>query len=831
MTGNGLTRRIPPMHTHSPECGRRNGSLTRPLAIILIHCLALSSVLGQRTTRLYYNPETEPPERLVDMQHMRIEVSFAPEKGLVRGRVTHFFVPLRERVDSLFLNGPGIEVHSAAINGKPLPFRLSEDGVTLFFAPPLQWEELDSLQLTYEAHPRRGIYFVGWNDPTNRSRKQIWTQGQGIDNRNWIPCSDQQNDKLTTETIVTFDAEYQVLSNGTKVMERENPDGTKTWHYRMTHPHVTYLVMLGIGKYGIDSRVSDSGVPVHLWYYPDEQDRVAPTYRYSTESLDFVARHTGVPYPWESYSQIPVQDFLYGAMENTTATVFGDFYYVDRRAFLDQDYIYVNVHELTHQWFGDFVTGRNGVSSWLQESFATFYPKLFMREVFGEEMYEWRRRTEQEAALTASTKDRYPIVHPRAGTDRVYSKGSTVLDMMMYVWGEESYRRVIRHYLTQHAYGNVETNDLYQAFQDVLGVTPNWFFEEWLYRGGEPHYSVSVRETMLPGRAGKSTEITVRQVHPTDDLVGLFTMPIVLEVHYSDGSRDSVRVLVTEAFKVVTIPNPGARSIDFVLFDPGSKILKSLTFDRTFEQLQAQARRAPHMIDRYDAIVAMRAIAPARKRTLYASLFTRERFFAPRVEIIQQIAADTSRESRALLRKALGDSAQQVRLAAVNALETIPPGFKQNFETLLTDSSYAVVEAVLRKLAAQFPEILPSYLRQTRSTGGIGSSVKVAWHELNAAGGDRSSLDTLVDLSGRSYEFRTRINAFKALQRLNYLDERVIGTLFDAIAYWNPRLSGPAADVAEYFAMQAAYGQKIRDYYRSHTWTSQQQSALKRIIQ
>ena len=93
-------------------------------------------------------------------------------------------------------------------------------------------------------------------------------------------------------------------------------------------------------------------------------------------------RETGVPYPWESYSQIPVQDYIYGAMENTTATVFGDFYFVDSRSFLDRNYLKVNVHELAHQWFGDFITGRSGRSAWLHESFATFYPTLFMRVIW-----------------------------------------------------------------------------------------------------------------------------------------------------------------------------------------------------------------------------------------------------------------------------------------------------------------------------------------------------------------------------------------------------------------------------------------------------------------
>ncbi|GIV43323.1 MAG: hypothetical protein KatS3mg035_0446 [Bacteroidia bacterium] len=134
--------------------------------------------------------------------------------------------------------------------------------------------------------------------------------------------------------------------------------------------------MLGIGEYGIEKRQTKSGTPVYLYYYPDQPQKVQPTYLYSTECIEFMEKETGIPFPWESYSQIPVQDFMYGAMENTTATIFGDFYHVDPRGFLDRSYIRVNVHELTHQWFGDLITHRSPTDIWLHESFATYYPQI-----------------------------------------------------------------------------------------------------------------------------------------------------------------------------------------------------------------------------------------------------------------------------------------------------------------------------------------------------------------------------------------------------------------------------------------------------------------------
>ena len=134
----------------------------------------------------------------------------------------------------------------------------------------------------------------------------------------------------------------------------------------MSHPFSPYLIMIGIGKYDIKETKSVSGLPMHLWYYPDWKDRVESTYKMSEKMVDFYEKEIGIPYPWESYSQIPVQDFMYGAMENVTATVFGDFLFCDERSFLDKPYYSVNAHELAHQWFGDYITARSDAHHWLQ---------------------------------------------------------------------------------------------------------------------------------------------------------------------------------------------------------------------------------------------------------------------------------------------------------------------------------------------------------------------------------------------------------------------------------------------------------------------------------
>ncbi len=774
--------------------------------------------------------EGEPYNHNCNFTHLKLQVRFNEKQGKVIGKVVHYFTPLQATTDSIYLHGINMNYGEVKLNGKDVNFHADKQGITIYPNQPLIWNSQDSISISYDCQPRKGIYFIGWNDGTNRCRKQIWTQGEGEDNRNWIPMFDGLNDKMTTEMLVTMDRQYKVLSNGTQLPTKENKDGTLTWHYKMLHRHSTYLIMLGIGDYGIEKRITKSGVPVNLYYYPDQKDRVASTYKYATESIDFLEEKTGIPFPWESYSQIPVQDFMYGAMENTTATIFGDFLLNDARGSIDRSYVGVDVHELTHQWFGDYITGRSWKHIWLQESFATFYPKLFNKKYVGDDEYQWARRNEHNSALGAGEKNNLPIVALNAGSERVYSKGSAVLDMMNYVWGGESFDRVINYYLRHHSYSNVETNDLYQAFQDTLGIAPDWFFNQWLYKGGEPVYSASYENLNIGNNT--VTRFTVKQTQKLSDEVGLFKMPIVFEVHYTDGSFDSKKAWISDVMQVVDVPNKESKSIAFTLFDPGSYILKKVNFDKSKEELKSQLSDASNMIDRYDAAVGLRKVAIEQKRNELINQYFAEKYPALKAEIVAQLADDTSSATTNLIKKALDDKRSQVRLSLINNVKSISPDMLGYYEPLLKDSSYAVVESALTKLCALFPTNTLRYLDSTKNETGVGNSIRCKWLELKAqtSGNRNLAVVELVDLTSASFEFQTRKNAAEALKRLNYCDEALVANLFDAMLSSNTRLAGPMNAIASYFYENDSYKPYFRKVYQSRIWLDWQKEILDKVV-
>ncbi len=745
------------------------------------------------------DPSATSREHQTDMEKMVLKVSFKPEQGLVMGEVTHTFKPLRKRVDSLVLDAPRIRVSEVLLDGKKsLKYKSTTDHLICYFDQPLSWDERHEMKITYEANPRKGLYFIGWNsgdvnDPINQTRKQLWTQGQGIDNRHWIPMYDDMNDKFITETIITFDKTYNVLSNGVLKSAKENRDGTKTWHYAMSKPHAGYLLMLAIDRFAVKNTKTKTGVPVSFWYYPEHPERLQWTSLYTEKMIEFLESETGVAYPWESYSQVMVQDFMYGAMENTTATIFGDFFWVDSIAFNDRYYVGVNAHELTHQWFGDLITARSSADVWLQESWATYYAKMFEASVYGPDHLKWSQRQEVESALRASLKDNYPVRHSKGGTSRVYPKGSSVIQMLRYVLGDEAFKRVVRAYLEQYAYKNVETNDFYQVIQDELGLSLDWFFEQWLYRGGEPHYKV--KYDLLENEV----VLQVEQVHPIDQSIGHFKMPVKCRLQYREGGYDEGTFWVDGHFTEIRLPRKRDKSPAFVLFDLNSEITKKLEMQQQDEAWLLQFQQAEHMIDRYDALIALKKVNHASKKETYHNRYHEERFWAMKTEMLKQLKSLGDEEW--VVQTLVNEDDIQVLRSFLLSENSTEGSWKGLWEKMLSAPSYQLREKALGLLCKAYPKEANTYLDQLRDQRGHMNNIRIQWLEIQLGinANETMHLNELIALSSPLYEFRTRTNAFDAMKRLGVYNEQTITHALDASISSNRRLASPANAYLQHF--------------------------------
>ncbi|NTW26148.1 MAG: hypothetical protein HGA37_15725, partial [Lentimicrobium sp.] len=759
-----------------------------PPTLITISYLLLIcsySIAQQKTITYYDDPASQYENKAIKLNHLEAWISPDTLTGTIRGRAIFDFNPLRPDFDSIVMYAPGILPELVTINGKIITFSKIGNNLILKSLPDSWPEKLNQLEIRYNTNGPNEPYFVGWDDKSGRMRRQIWAHRPF----GWIPF---QNDRITVDLHITFNHKYQVYSNGVRISVTENQDGNNTWHYKMNKPHPFFSTALVIGKYEFKAMKTNSGVPLEYWYYPDLADHFDPTYRYSIEMFDFLEKELGIPYPWELYRQAPVADYLYGAMETTTATIFGDYMQIGERGWWGRNYVNVNVHELTHQWFGNYIAHEPGSDVWLTESMATYYAKLFEKSIFGNDYYEKEKLSEQSKALTQAEKDNYPLAHSRAGSFRWYQKGSLVLDMLRDEMGDSLFRKAMTHYLTEFAFNEASSHDFIRSFYETTGLPLHWFFRQWLFQGGEPHFLVSYNS----GTSLNNTELRIKQIQPITQTEGLFRVSANITAGYSDGSISNHRITITGIDSTFRIPNPKGLPVDFIVFDSGNRLLKRMTFNRNPDQLKAAATKAPNPIDKYEALTAMRSLPLSEKRDallLCAGLSENELIYS---EVLSQLGSDTSNSSRVFFHGALKHPDALIRRAAITNYNPLSPADTGRLVHLLFDPDYINVELCLRKLCTFMPGNADYWLSVTSvEYGWRGLNIRMAWLEIAVKNGDTSRLPELKDYAGPSFEFETRINAIKALQKLNYIDFDHVVNLVKAARHWNPKLSKPAIEM------------------------------------
>ncbi|MDO6596932.1 M1 family metallopeptidase [Oceanihabitans sp. 2_MG-2023] len=380
-----------------------------------------------------------------------------------------------KKTDSIYLDAVHMKFKNVALNGKKVKYK--NEGKKLVIYNKFKPSEDNKLQFLFFASPKKAMYFVGWD---NEARNQIWTQGQGKYTSNWLPSIDDMNDKMEFDLTFAAPKDYEVVSNGKLILKNPSSDYV-LWKYDMQKPMASYLAALVVGKYDKHVEISKSGIPLEMYYYSEDSLKVEPTYRYTKEMFDFLEDEIGVAYPWQNYKQVPVHDFLYAGMENTSCTIFSDAFMIDETAFIDKNYVNVNAHELAHQWFGDLVTETSGTHHWLQEGFATYYALLVEKQVFGDDYYYWRLfEYAQELATQEQTGGNTALLNPKSSSTTFYKKGALVLHMLREKVGDIAFKEAVRTYLEKYAYKNVETSNFIKEVEKSSNFDLELFVAKWL---------------------------------------------------------------------------------------------------------------------------------------------------------------------------------------------------------------------------------------------------------------------------------------------------------------------------------------------------------------
>jgi puromycin-sensitive aminopeptidase len=215
-----------------------------------------------------------------------------------------------------------------------------------------------------------------------------------------------------------------------------------------------------------------------------------------------------------------------------------------------QNVVDVIAHELAHMWFGNLVTMQWWEGIWLNEAFATFM-EMKVTDAFRPEWQRWsafglsRSQAFDTDALATTRPIQYPVVSPADAEGMfdilTYEKGAAVVRMLEQYLGEERFRDGIRKYMTDHAYGNTETTDLWDAIEAASGEPVRRIMDSWIFQGGHPIVSVDLA---ADGRVVHLAQERFRYL-PDDDGAGVrWAIPVQLRYGTEDGEVVSTSVLL-----------------------------------------------------------------------------------------------------------------------------------------------------------------------------------------------------------------------------------------------------------------------------------------------
>jgi aminopeptidase N len=615
-------------------------------------------------------------DRPFTIEHIALELFFDFAKRSVRGSAS--LVLRRVDPDATFveLDAVAFTIESVTVQGKDVKYMYDGRRLVVDLDPSFV---RGTLTISYAATPRKGLYFLEPDEHVPTRPRQAWTQFQEEDARHVFPCHDKPHAKMTTEVRISVPAGFSVLSNGELAGKENGPEGSETFHWRMNDPHPSYLVTIVVGEFAVfgDRVTLEAGqgstvrheVPLTYLVPKGREEDGRRTFARTPDMVTYFSHLTGVPYPWNKYAQVVVSDFIFGGMENTTATTMYEHILLDPRAAIDVSSDDLIAHELAHQWFGDYVTCRDWSEGWLNEGFATFMEHVWREKLLGKDEYDYGVKNDLSSYLSESHgRYRRPIVcqdydAPLDLFDHhLYEKGGLVLHVLRTELGDELFWKGVSVYLTRHARGLVETRDLLRALEEVSGRSLGRRFEEMVMRAGHPEIDVDVSwEAGVLMCAVKQTQSTA------DGVPAAFEVPLVLTIGGADGASRREKVKLSARADSFAIPC--AERPRWVVVDPELRILGDVTVKAPPDMLRLQLVEARTARGRWLAAHALaKSDDPVTIKALAARLADDTEFWGVRAECADALGRIRARECFEALAASTSIAHPKVRRAVVDAL-------------------------------------------------------------------------------------------------------------------------------------------------------------------
>lgn len=414
-----------------------------------------------------------------DVSHYGIHVAYSPSTRRLSGTtvVTARATQSLTRFDLDFV----LPVSEVQVNGQEATFESRPHELVVTPATPLAPGAAMEVYVRYAGVPSQvtseGIH------PWITTADGALAVGEPEMAAWWFPSNDHPLDKATYDVRVTTAPGVEAVGNG-RLLSSSLSGSHRVWHWRENRPMASYLAFFAVGQFRLSRSTSPSGLPVLTAVTTRggvRASRAAHDLARTAEVIAFESRLWG-PYPFEAEGGVaPASDFGF-SLENQTRPVYGS------GAWSNGSNLYVVVHELAHQWYGDSVSLRRWSEIWLNEGFATFTTW----------MYSERHGGGSAAALFAHVYSRHSASDPywqlligNPGAHRefhqaVYSRGAMTLQALRTRVGNAHFFAIMRDWAAEHRYGHGSIPQFVALAQRISGQHLTGLFHTWLFTPSRP---------------------------------------------------------------------------------------------------------------------------------------------------------------------------------------------------------------------------------------------------------------------------------------------------------------------------------------------------------
>lgn len=426
------------------------------------------------------------PDQAV-VRHLSLDLTADFNAKKIAGTAT-YDITVQPGADSIILDSRDLEIQKVSVDDAETPFSLGASNEWL--GQPLSIPVkagAKKIAITYSTRP--GAEALQWLEPSQTAGKKLpylFTQGQAILTRTWIPIQDSPGIRMTYDAKISVPKELMAVMSASNP-QTKNAEGVYT--FKMAQPIPAYLIALAIGDLEFKSLGKRTGV-----YTEPSMMAKAASELTDTEKMVEAAEALYGPYQWERYDLIVLPpSFPFGGMENprltfATPTILAG----------DKSLVALIAHELAHSWSGNLVTNATWNDFWLNEGFTVYFELRIMEALYGKS-YTAMLASLGYQSLKATVTDLTPREthlfldlagkNPDDGmTDIAYEKGAHFLLMLEEKAGRETFDAFLKAYFKDHEFQSMTTTAFLEYLDENL-IKPNKLdvnVDEWVYGPGLP---------------------------------------------------------------------------------------------------------------------------------------------------------------------------------------------------------------------------------------------------------------------------------------------------------------------------------------------------------